>query len=131
LIEAVVDRKGVEFGDNFICNVISRNLHHFARIKLDLRAGIGLAERSGRHKEPHTKPEVNILLETYRKAKLHCRRPGRAYNELNTDNFTRGINKLQEGTLAKWIMETTSTRGLNTTAAAPSASQDADAETSG
>jgi hypothetical protein len=32
--------------------------------------------------------------------------------------------------LAKWIIETTNTQGLNTTVAAPSASQDADAETS-
>jgi hypothetical protein len=70
LIEAVVEHKGVKFGDKFICNVISRNLHHFARIKLDLHASVGLAKRSGRQKNPHTKPEVNILLETYRKAEL-------------------------------------------------------------
>jgi len=130
LIEAIVDRKGVESGDKFIRNVISHNLHHFARIKLNLHAGIGLAERSGWHKDPHTKPEVNILLEIYCKAKLHRHQPGRAYNEIDTDNFTRGINKLCKGTLAKWIIETTNTRGLNTTVAAPSASQDADAKTS-
>jgi hypothetical protein len=131
LLEAVVDRKGAEFGDNFIRNIISRNLHHFARIKLDLRAGVGLTERSGRHKDPHTKPEVVILLEVYRKAELHRRRPGRAYNDKDTDNFTRGINKLRRGTLAKWIADTTSTRGLNITAAVGSSSQDADLETSG
>jgi hypothetical protein len=101
LLEAVIDRKGAEFGDNFIRNVISRNLHHFARIKLDLREGVGLAERSSRHTDPHTKPEVNTLLEVYRKTELHRCRPGRAYDNIDTDNFTRGINKLRKGKLAK------------------------------
>jgi hypothetical protein len=34
LLEAVVHRKGVEYGDNFIRNVWSRNIHHIVRLKL-------------------------------------------------------------------------------------------------
>jgi hypothetical protein len=117
LLEAVVERKGVEYGANFIRNVISRNLHHFARIKLDLRVGVGLAARSGGHKCPHLKPEVQTLLEEYRKTELHRRREGRAYDNKDTDNFCRGMNKLRNGKLAKWITETTTTRGLNLAAA--------------
>jgi hypothetical protein len=75
-------------------NIISHNLHHFAHIKLDLCVGVGLMERSGHHKDPHTKPEVIILLEVYCKAELHHHWPGRAHNDEDTDNFTCGINKL-------------------------------------
>ncbi|RDB30543.1 hypothetical protein Hypma_007322 [Hypsizygus marmoreus] len=42
LLEAIVEKKGVEYGAKFIREVVSRNLHHFARIKLDMRNGVGL-----------------------------------------------------------------------------------------
>jgi ethanolamine utilization protein EutQ (cupin superfamily) len=65
------------------------------------------------------KPEVQTLLEEYRKTQLHQRRPGRAYDNVDTDNFRRGMNKLRNGKLAKWIIDTTTTRGLNTVTALP------------
>jgi hypothetical protein len=64
---------------------------------------------------PHAKPEVQTLLEEYRKTELHRRRPGRAYDNHDTDNFRRGINKLRKGKLSKWVTETTTTRGLKAT----------------
>lgn len=112
LLEAIVDKKGVEYGDQFIRNVISRNLHHFARIKLDLREGIGLTKRSGRHSAPHLNPEITTLLKTYHESELHCRRPGRVYKDIDKDDFQRGVSKLSNGKLKKWIHDTTSSRGL-------------------
>ena len=35
LLEAIIERKGAEFGDKFIREVVSRNLHHMGRIKKD------------------------------------------------------------------------------------------------
>jgi hypothetical protein len=46
LLEAIVEKKGIEYRHTFIQEVVSRNLHHFAWIKLDLRNGIGLAKHS-------------------------------------------------------------------------------------
>jgi hypothetical protein len=114
LLEAIVEKKGVEYGDTFIRQVISRNLHHFARIKLDLRVGVGLSQRSGRHSVPlaHLNPEVQILLETYRNSELHLRRPGRVYADVDKDHFQAGIVKLTDSKLKKWISETTTTRNL-------------------
>lgn len=112
LLEAIVEKKGVEYGDTFIRQVISRNLHHFARIKLDLRVGVGLSQRSGRHSAPHLNPEVQILLETYRNSELHLRRPGRVYMDVDKDDFQAGIVKLTDSKLKKWISETTNTRNL-------------------
>lgn len=112
LLEAIVDKKGVEYGDQFIRDVISRNLHHFARIKLDLREGIGLSKRSGRHSAPHLNPEIATLLKTYYESELHRRRPGRVYNDIDKDDFQRGVSKLLSGKLKKWIHDTTSSRGL-------------------
>ncbi|KAF8872739.1 hypothetical protein BD779DRAFT_1708992 [Infundibulicybe gibba] len=114
LLEAIVEKKGVDYGDTFIRNVISRNLHHFARIKLDLRNGVGLARRSGRHTAPHLKPEIRTLLNTYSKHELHSHCPGRIYEHRDVDDFRRGILKLGSGKLKKWVMDTTRTRGLNT-----------------
>jgi hypothetical protein len=111
LLEAIVEKKGVEYGYTFICQVISRNLHHFARIKLDLRVGVGLSQRSVCHSVPHLNPEVHILLETYRNCELHLRRPQRVYSDANKDHFQAGIDKLKDK-IKKWIPETTNTRDL-------------------
>lgn len=112
LLEAIVEKKGTEYGDTFICQVISRNLHHFARIKLDLRVGVGLSQRSGSHSVPHLNPEIQILLETYRTSELHLLRPGRVYTEVDKDHFQAGIDKLTDSKLKKWISETMNTRNL-------------------
>lgn len=119
LLEAVVERKGAEFGAHFIRNVISRNLHHFARIKLDLRCGVGLTQHSGRHSEPHSCPELRRLLNEYRDLELHYRRPGRFYPGSGSviDNFSRGVEKLRAGILAKWIKECILFRNMRSKAA--------------
>ncbi|KAM6489590.1 hypothetical protein JOM56_014912 [Amanita muscaria] len=119
LLEAIVEKKGIEYGHTFIREVVSRNLHHFARIKLDLHNGIGLTKHSGRHVAPHLKPEVETLLETYAQSELHCRRPGHAYSEEDRDDFGCGHDKLRAGKLKKWITDTTRNRGLKTDPATP------------
>lgn len=81
LLEAIVEKKGVEYGDTFIQDVISRNLHHFARIKTDLREGVELGRRSGRHSVPHINPEIRTLLQVYNDCELHKRQPGRIYKD--------------------------------------------------
>ena len=48
------------------------------RLRSDFRTGVGLAKCSGRHREPHQKPEVNMLLREYKEQELHKCRPGRA-----------------------------------------------------
>jgi hypothetical protein len=129
LLEAIVERKGAEYGTDFIRNVISRNLHHFARIKLDLRDSIGLGKRSGQHTAPHMKPEVKKLLDTYQKLELHRRRAGRSYSEREVDDFQRGMIKLGSGTLKKWIAQTTKTRGLMSKGLPPPVLEDEDEDT--
>ncbi|KII82633.1 hypothetical protein PLICRDRAFT_84683, partial [Plicaturopsis crispa FD-325 SS-3] len=103
LLEAITKHKGTEFGEPFIRNVISRNLHHFARLKSEWRAGVGLAPRSGRHKDPHANPEVRTLLRVYADHELHYRRPGRSLDDRDVNDFDRGINSLRDTKLQKWI----------------------------
>ena len=113
LLEAIVEKKGVEYGDTFIRDVISRNLHHFARIKTDLREGVELGKRGGRHSVPHVNPEIRTLLQVYMGCELHCRRPGRVYGDSDKDDFQKGFLKLGAGgKLKKWIFDTTTTRDL-------------------
>ncbi|KAF8811788.1 hypothetical protein BYT27DRAFT_7336050 [Phlegmacium glaucopus] len=119
LIEAIAEKKGMQYDDSFLRQVISPNLHHFARIKLDLRSAVGLERRSGRHSMPHMKPEVQTLLKTYKQLELHSRRPGRVINDADRDDFVRGMGKLRGGRLRKWIFETTETRGLLSQGNAP------------
>ncbi|KAJ7812110.1 hypothetical protein B0H13DRAFT_1926281 [Mycena leptocephala] len=51
----------------------------------------------GRHKKPHERPEVKILLREYRQTELHKRRPGR-------------IKLLEGGAFWKWAKRTTNSR---------------------
>ncbi|KAJ7789652.1 hypothetical protein B0H14DRAFT_3573085 [Mycena olivaceomarginata] len=77
LLEDVVDHKNAQFDDNFIRNIISRNLCHIAELKVAWRIGTGLAKKSSKHSDPHTNPEIRILLDTYKAEELHSRRLGR------------------------------------------------------
>lgn len=114
MLESVVQRKGVSYGDDWIRKVISRNLHHFGRIKKDLREGVKLAERSGTHRAPHTRPEIQILLNEYRNQELHSRCIGRRVGETDhsnsIDDFRLGILNLGQGKLSTWMKETASSR---------------------
>ena len=113
LLEAIIEKKGAEYGDTFIRDVISRNLHHFARIKTDLREGVELGKRSGRHSVPHVNPEIRTLLQVYKDCELHKRRPGRVYEDTDKDDFQKGFIKLGSGgKLKKWIFDTTTSRNL-------------------
>lgn len=109
LLEAIVEKKGVEYDDFFIRRVISRNLHHFASIKLDLRIGVGLSQRSARHSAPHLNPEVRILMNAYQESELHYCRPCRVYQDIDKDDFQRGLLKPSNGKLKKWVDNTTHT----------------------
>ncbi|KAJ6503101.1 hypothetical protein DFH09DRAFT_1440647, partial [Mycena vulgaris] len=99
-LEPIIQRKDTDYGSDHVRNMWSRNLKDIYDLKADLRDSVGLAKRSGRHKEPHAKPEVKILLKHYKDVELHHRRPGRTYTPGESalvDNFTAGIKKLQEG----------------------------------
>ncbi|KAJ7687941.1 hypothetical protein B0H17DRAFT_898529, partial [Mycena rosella] len=77
LLEDVVQHKNAQFDDNFIRNVVSRNLRHIAELKLAWRMGSGMKQKSKKHTDPHSDPEMQILLKTYRTEELHSRRLGR------------------------------------------------------
>jgi len=62
LLEAILEWKGVDFGDMFIHQVILWNLHHMGRVKNELHDRLGLAAKTDCHSDVHTKPEVKTLL---------------------------------------------------------------------
>ncbi|KAJ6480404.1 hypothetical protein C8R45DRAFT_1155471 [Mycena sanguinolenta] len=110
LVEAVTDHKNAQFDDNFIRNVVSRNLRHIAELKVAWRTNTGMSARSHAHSDPHTKPEMRILLELYRTEELHSRRLGRQIDDRDTDDFAKGVKKLREGALKKFIDKSLYTR---------------------
>ena len=115
LLEAIVQRKGIDYGAPYIRTVIARNLHHLGQIKKGFREGFGLQPRSGHHNAPHTRPEVRILLDVYRHHELHSRRAGRRLDAKdlpgeNLDDFGRGIEHLRKTRLATWVKATTASR---------------------
>jgi len=65
------DHADADWDGNLMRNIVSRNVHHFLRIKKEWGAGLGLSDKSGKHSEPHTKPEVTKLLKKYKDTKLH------------------------------------------------------------
>ncbi|KAJ7699248.1 hypothetical protein B0H17DRAFT_1256751 [Mycena rosella] len=99
-IDPVVQRKDTDYGSYHVRNIWSRNIKDIYDLKNDFRAAVGLAERSGRHKKPHERPEVKILLREYRVAELHKRRPGRTFSDgRDVNNFQAGIKLLEGGAL--------------------------------
>ncbi|KAJ7864497.1 hypothetical protein B0H14DRAFT_3603688 [Mycena olivaceomarginata] len=114
-MEPIVQRKDTDYGSNNVRNLWSRNIKDIYDLKADTRAGVGLAKRSGRHKEPHQKPEVKTLLRHYHDTELKLRRPGCTFGEGHEpDTFTAGVKKLAEGSLAQWARKTSRDRGLHT-----------------
>lgn len=114
-MEPIVQRKDTDYGSNHVRNLWSRNIKDIYDLKADTRAGVSLAKRSGRHKEPHQKPKVKTLLRHYHDTELNLRRPGRTFGEGHEpDTFTAGVKKLAEGSLAQWARKTSRDRGLHT-----------------
>ncbi|KAJ7805931.1 hypothetical protein B0H14DRAFT_2526395 [Mycena olivaceomarginata] len=113
LLEDVVDHKNAQFDDNFIRNIISRNLCHIAELKVAWRIGTGLAKKSSKHSDPHTNPEIRILLDTYKAEELHSRRLGRQIDDRDTDDFAKGVKKLRTDALENYIKKTLRTRQTN------------------
>jgi len=121
-IEPVVQRKDCEYGSWHIRHVWARNLKDIQELKSEFRSSVGLSKRSGRHKDPHEKPEFKILLREYREAELHLRRPGRVISGdmqdeespkvRDVDNMLKGIKSLTNGGLKKWTAKTMRSRGL-------------------
>lgn len=116
ILEAVVGRKGVEYGDNFIRNIWSRNLHHVARLKSTWLEGVGLAPRSKKHTKAKALAEMRILMQEYQATELHSFRAGRTFDvDLFVDDFELGLKKLGGGgKLKSWTSKTTRSRGLQT-----------------
>lgn len=108
LLEAIVERKGTEYGSKYIRKVIALNLHHFARIKTAYgREAVGLKPRAVHHTKPHQKPEVKKLLQVYQEHELHSFRPGRKIDEYDReiDDYATGVNYLQGTKLKRWVEE--------------------------
>jgi hypothetical protein len=127
-IEPIVQRKDAEYGSWHIRHVWARNLKDIQELKSEFRSTVGLSKRSGRHKDPHEKPEFKTLLREYRNAEIHLRRPGRiigaetpigvetqgnkTHKNRDVDNMLKGIKSLANGGLKKWTTKTTKSRGL-------------------
>ncbi|KAJ7289648.1 hypothetical protein C8J57DRAFT_1430275 [Mycena rebaudengoi] len=91
-IDPIVQRKDADYGSNHVRNIWSRNIQDIYKLKTDFRAGVGLAERSGKHKKPHERPEVKTLYPENRSNQLSKRRPGRTYED------GAGVRYLNHGT---------------------------------
>jgi hypothetical protein len=70
---------------------------------------LGLEQHGGKHAEPHTKPEMEILLQAYKTHQLHLFRSGRMYHGdlCRVDDLGHGVQQLIGGKLAAWVNETT------------------------
>ncbi|KAJ3506750.1 hypothetical protein NLJ89_g6695 [Agrocybe chaxingu] len=114
LLEAAVERKGVDYGDKFIRKIWSRNIHHIARLKISWMDGVGLKTRSSKHTGAKRDAELRILLDVYKATDVHAFCAGRTIDSLETfeDDFQKGVKKLRGGKLKKWLDKTIRSRNL-------------------
>jgi hypothetical protein len=120
-IEEAMERKGKDFGGQFVRDVISRSIHYLNQLKKDWREGVGLGQRGWKHPQPHTRPKIRKLLATYKDTELHSFQEGQCYHKgwCFVIDFERGEQNLRGGRLGKWIAETTRLQGLRSTETAP------------
>lgn len=108
-LQAIVERKGMDYGERYIRTVIARNVHHFTQVKTKFgRDGLHLSARGGRHTTPHLRAEVWQLLEEFQQHELHFRRPGRQIDPLSpatVDDFRQGVVRLRKTKLPLWLMQ--------------------------
>jgi hypothetical protein len=67
-------------------HIWAHNIKDIQELKSEFRAGVGLAKRSGHHKDPHEKTEFKILLWEFKNAEIHLCRPGRCYSTANIND---------------------------------------------
>ncbi|KAI9065081.1 hypothetical protein FKP32DRAFT_1533919, partial [Trametes sanguinea] len=112
ILEESITRKNAEWDDTFLREVISPNACHFIELKNLWGIGVGLSKRHGHHPEPHSRPEIRRLLETYHDEELHRFRKGRSYTDtapaINT--FREGIKNLEKKKLKRFISESSRAR---------------------
>jgi hypothetical protein len=108
--------------------ILQSDLKDIQDLKSEFRNTVGLSKHSGRHKDPHEKPEFKTLLREYRNAEIHLRRLGRTigsetpigvetrsdktHKNQDVNNMLKGIKSLVNGGLKKWTTKTTKSRGL-------------------
>lgn len=119
LLEDVTEHKSAQFDDLFIRNIISRNLRHLAELKVAWWTGVGMKKKAHKHSDPHTRPEMLILLKLYRDTELHSCRLGLQIDDRDTDDFARGVKKLREGALQTGLARTAAKRQVLRTDPAP------------
>jgi hypothetical protein len=112
-----IGRKDKGFDKNYMRKVIAPNAYQFVLIKKLVTEALGLEQHGRKHAEPHTKPEMQILLQAYKTHQLHLFRSGRMYHgDLHkVDDLGRGVQQLIGGKLAAWVNETTRARLINPT----------------
>ncbi|KAI0744072.1 hypothetical protein C8Q80DRAFT_1107396 [Daedaleopsis nitida] len=105
ILEEFIERRSMEWDDPFLREVVAPNVHHLTALKNAWGTGQGLAERRGKHPEPHSRPEVRILLGEYNRSELHSFRRGRTFPQSShtKDMFSVGVGNLQDGKLSRWI----------------------------
>ncbi|KAH9916374.1 uncharacterized protein B0H18DRAFT_1124287 [Fomitopsis serialis] len=122
-LESFIGRNDIPWDSDFMRKVVSPNVIHFLDLKNQWREGVGLKPRRSNHPEPHSNPEVKILLQSYKDtdsgADLHRFRPGRRYGmqAKETDTFGHGVAQMLNGKLAEFVTKTTHTRCTSSTLA--------------
>ena len=79
VLEIFLARKDIDWDDSFLKEVVALNTIPLTTLKNAWGSGLGLAARMGHCPEPHSRPEVWILLEEYRRMELHTFRMGQEY----------------------------------------------------
>ncbi|KAM5533546.1 hypothetical protein V8D89_012762 [Ganoderma adspersum] len=114
VLESFLARKDTDWDDVFLKEVVAPNAMPLTELKNSWGTGVGLAGRSGRHPEPHSRPEVRILLDEYQRVELHHFRPGREHPGAphTIDMFQAGIDSFENTKLDKWKNDATRSQGL-------------------
>ncbi|KAF7800027.1 hypothetical protein EIP86_011270 [Pleurotus ostreatoroseus] len=115
-LQGQMGHKDTEWDSTLSRQVVSLNIDKLTEVKNTFNEGTGLAKRRKAHTSPHSRPEYDILLRTYKESEPHLFKPGRrciSTKELDINTFGNGVRQLYSGKLQKWIRKTMQMRVLH------------------
>ncbi|KAG9092480.1 hypothetical protein FRC06_011907, partial [Ceratobasidium sp. 370] len=105
-IKQVFNKKNSDFDSKFLRRAVSVNIRGFGKLRDTLFHMLGLSTVPTGRSLPDYKHDIDVLATHYCRTDLFTFKPGRSQAFNAVDTFSRGYEKLQSGTLAKFLDRT-------------------------
>ncbi|KAG8695321.1 hypothetical protein FRC09_009227 [Ceratobasidium sp. 395] len=105
-IKTLFNKKNSDFDSNFLRKAVSLNIRGLAQLRNHLFQMLGLSATPTGQSLPDYEHDIDVLATHYRRNNLFIFTAGRSQSFAAVDTFSQGYEKLESGTLAKFLDRT-------------------------